>query len=125
RKQAALPDPLEAGELAVAVEPMTAGEDAIVPRVPVVRNDHSHARPDRTAADYERAVAADDGRVAHADPGHVSDRVQRTARQRPDRDSQVRRPHSAPQPRLLDPRRLAAPADAQTGLRGELPATIL
>ena len=43
-----LPDPLEPGELAVAVEPMRPGEDRLGPDVAIVRDDDGDAGADRT-----------------------------------------------------------------------------
>ena len=58
-QEARLADPLEAGQLAVAVEPVAAGEDGLAPDVAVVRDDDRDAGPDRAAADDERPVAVD------------------------------------------------------------------
>ena len=59
-----LADPLEAGQLAVAVEAVAAGEDGLGPDVVLVRDDDGDAGPDRALADDQRPVAADQRRVA-------------------------------------------------------------
>ena len=74
-QEARLADPLEAGELAVAVEAVAAREHGVGPDVVRVRDDDRDARPDRALADDERSVALDQRRVAHADARHVRDRV--------------------------------------------------
>ena len=70
-----LADPLEAGELAVAVEAVAAREHGLGPDVVLVRDDDGDAGPDRALPDDERPVAADQRRVADADARHVRDRV--------------------------------------------------
>ena len=62
-----LADPLEPGQLAVAVQAVAAGVDRLGEDVAVVRDDDRHAGPDRALADDERSVAADDRRVADPD----------------------------------------------------------
>ena len=50
-----LADPLQAGELAVAVEPMRSGEHRLRPRVAGVGDDDGDAGADRTLARPQRA----------------------------------------------------------------------
>src|SRR4051794_3967752 len=72
---------------------MTACEDALVPRILVVRDDHRDPGPNRAITDDERPVAPDERGVTDTYAGDIGDRVQRPARQRPDRDAEVRCSH--------------------------------
>ena len=92
---AGLADPLEPGQLAVAVEAMAAGVERLGPDVAVVRHDHRHAGPDRPLADDERAVAPDERRVADPDARHVRDRVGRARPAPPDDDPEIACSHRA------------------------------
>ena len=69
RQEARLADPLQAGQLAVAVEAVAAGEDRLEERVAVVGDDHRDAGADRSLADDPRPVAADQRGVADAHAG--------------------------------------------------------
>ena len=64
RQQARLADPLEPGQLAVAVEAVAAGEDRLGQASPSCGHDDRDAGPDRALADDERPVALDERRVA-------------------------------------------------------------
>jgi hypothetical protein len=88
RQEAGFADPLEAGQLAVAVEAVAAGEDGLDEGVAVVRDDHGHARPDRPFADDARPLPPDQRRVPNAHAGHVRDGVER-ARPEPAQDDSV------------------------------------
>ena len=83
-------DPFEAGQLAVAVEAVAAGEDR---RVRVRRHDHRDPGSDRSLADDERPVAFDDRGVSHADARDIRDGVERPRAAQPDGDAEVSRPH--------------------------------
>ena len=93
RQHPVLADPLEAGELAVAVEPMRPGEDRLGPDVAVVRDDDRHAGANRTLPRTQRTFAFDQGRVPDAHAGDIGDRVQRTRLHAPDPDAQLTRAH--------------------------------
>ena len=86
-------DPLEAGQLAVAVQAMTPGEDGFVPVVRSARHDDRHPGPYRTAADHERPVALDDRGVPDPHAGHIRDGVEGSRAAEPDGDPEVSRPH--------------------------------
>src|SRR6185369_7227263 len=90
-----LADPLEAGQLAVAVEAMTAGVHGLRPDVAVVGDDDRHPRPDGSLADDEAAVAANDRGVPDSDAGHVGDRIRRTRPAAADDDPEIPRSHQA------------------------------
>ena len=87
-QEAGLADPLEARQLAVAVEAVAAREDRLDEGVAVVRHHHGHAGPDRPLTDHPRSVAADQRRVPDAHARHVRDRVER-ARLQPPQDNPV------------------------------------
>ena len=101
-----LPDPLEPGELAVAVEPMRPGEDRLGPDVAVVRDDGGDAGADRSRARPQRAVARDERRVPDADAGDVGDRVERPRLHATDADPELTSAHRR------------SVATARSGLRG-------
>ena len=82
RQQTRLAHPLQAGQLAVAVEPVAAGEERCLGR-----DDHRHARAHR--------VAFDQGRVADAHARDVGDGVLCGRDAVADRDAQVSGPHVA------------------------------
>ena len=84
-EQARLADPLQAGQLPVAVQPVAAGERRLGVRV--VRGGEQHRHPGA------HGVAPDQGGVAHPDPGHVGDRVVRPWPAGADGDAQVPCPH--------------------------------
>src|SRR6185436_9226841 len=88
-----LADPLQARELAVAVEAVAAGVDGLGPDVAVVGNDHGDAGSDRTLADDQRPVAADHGRLADAHAGDVRDGVRGPRPATADDDPQVASSH--------------------------------
>ena len=83
-----LAHPLEAGQLAVAVEPVTAGEVRLEEPLRVGDQDR-HTRADRPVAAAQRAVALDERDRADLHPGYVGDRVARPGRQRADVDPEV------------------------------------
>jgi hypothetical protein len=84
-----LADPLEAGQLAVSVQAVAAGEGGLGPGVVGAGDDHRDAGPHRPAADDERAVDLDQRSVADADACDVGDRVRRSGRQAADDDREV------------------------------------
>jgi len=88
-QEARLPDPLEAGQLAVAVQRVAAGKDRLGEDVAIVRDDHRHAGSHGSLADHERAVAPDDRGVADADPRHVRDGIDGTWPAAADDDAQI------------------------------------
>ena len=90
-------DPFEAGQLAVAVEAVTAGEDRLAPIVGAARDDHGDAGPDRALADDQRSVARDERRVADANARDVRDGVEWPGPATPDDDAEVACTH----PRML------------------------
>ena len=92
-KHPGLPDPLEPGELAIAVEPMRPGEDRLVPDVAVVRHDRGDAGPDRSRARLQRAVARDQGRVADADAADIGDGIERSRLHATDADAELTSAH--------------------------------
>ncbi len=59
-------DPLQARQLAVAVEPVTAGEDGL-PADVAMGHDHGDARANGTMAGIERSFALDQRRDADRD----------------------------------------------------------
>ncbi len=89
RQETSLADPREPGQLAVAVQPMRAGERGIGPRRSRPRTHHRDSRAHRADADLERSVAADHRRMTHADALDVRDRVQRAGRPESDRQAEV------------------------------------
>ncbi len=88
-EQAGLTDPLEAGQLAVPVEPMRSGEHGLDPCVTVVRDDHGDPGPDGTQPPDERAVAADERPVTDPDARDVGDRAEGSRPTAADDDAQV------------------------------------
>jgi hypothetical protein len=72
---------------------MAAGEDRLHEWVPVVRDDHGDARPDRAVADDTRPVAPDQRGVAHAHTRNVGDRVVRAGPEPPEVDAVVASAH--------------------------------
>ncbi|MEJ7696895.1 MAG: hypothetical protein WKF78_09850 [Candidatus Limnocylindrales bacterium] len=66
RQLPGLAHPLEAGQLAVPVQPVAAGEDRLPAAFHAARQDDGHAGADRALADHQRAVARDEGRVPDA-----------------------------------------------------------
>ncbi len=104
-EESRLADPLEAGQLAVAVEPMAPGEDRLGPDLAVVRDDDGDAGPDRTLPTDQRTVAADDRPMADPDPGHVGDRVARAWLAEADDDAEVASSHPCSVPAGATPRR--------------------
>src|SRR5260221_3685683 len=93
-EQPRLTDPLQAGELAVAVERVRSGKDWLRRDVAVVGNDDRYAGPDRPFADDERPIPADDRRVADTDAGDVGDGVPGAGLALADDDSEVARPNA-------------------------------
>ena len=79
------------GELAVAVQPMTAGEDPLLPRIAAMRHDDRDTGPDRPPADDQRAVALDHRGVADPHAGDVGDGVERPGPAYPDSDAEIAR----------------------------------
>ena len=77
RQLAGLADPFEARQLAVAVQPVTAGEDRFSPVVPAVGHDDGDPGPDGTAADHQRPVALDDRGVPDPHARDIRDGVER------------------------------------------------
>ena len=67
-EHAGLPDPLQAGHLAVAVETVAAREDRVVPGETLPGTDDGHVCPDRSLPDDERALPPHDGGVPDAPP---------------------------------------------------------
>ena len=90
-EHAGLPDPVQAGDLAVAVQPVAPGEQRAV-LDPVVGNHDRDAGSDRSRPHPERAVPRDQRGVAHPDASHIGDRVQRARRVPADPDAQLARP---------------------------------
>ena len=90
-----LADPLEAGQLAIAVEPMRPGEDRLGPDVAVVRHDRGHPGPHRARAWPQRAVARDQGRVPDPDAGHVGDAIEGSRLHATDANAKLARAHRA------------------------------
>ena len=88
-----LADPLEPGELAVAVQSMTAREHRLRPRVAVVRDDDRDAGPHRPATDVELALSLDEGRVPDADARDVRDGVVDARTSASDDDAEIARSH--------------------------------
>jgi hypothetical protein len=78
-----LADPLEPGQLAVPVQPVRPGEDRLLPRVALVREDDGDSRSHR--------LALDEGRVTDADARDVGDGVLLAGRKSPDLDPEVSR----------------------------------
>ncbi len=123
-QEAALADPLEAGELAVAVQGVAAGEERLLADLALVRHDHRHAGAHRPLADDKGPVALDerDGTDAHA--GDVGDRVERAGRAQTDLDAYVTRSHTIlPDSVDLGRARLSAPCvpKASTTAAGRRP----
>ena len=75
-QQPGLADPLQAGQLAVSVEPMRARKQRLLPDH-TGGHDHRHARAHRTRAAAQGTIALDQGDVADPDARHVGDRVER------------------------------------------------
>ena len=94
-EQARLADPLEPGELAVAVEPVAAGEHRLGPDVALVGQDHGDAGAHRSLADDERAVALDQRRVPDAHAGDVGDGVVRPGLEAADTNAERSSGHAA------------------------------
>ena len=94
RQEAGLTDPLEAGQLAVPVQPVAAGEGGLGPGVVGAGHDDGDAGAHRAASDDQRAVAVDEGRVADADAGDIGDRVGLSRREAADDDPEVAGPLS-------------------------------
>jgi hypothetical protein len=92
-QEARLSDPLEAGQLAIAVEGVTTSEDRLPRCLARSGDDDRHTGPDRSAADDERAVAAHERRVPDANAGDVRDRVERPGRAETDDDAEVAGSH--------------------------------
>ena len=93
REMAGFADPLETGQLAIAIEGVAAGEDRLGPRVAVVRDDHRDAGPDGTGPDGEWPVAADDRGMTDTDTRDIGDRVERTGPPTTDDDPEIPRSH--------------------------------
>ena len=94
RQQARLADPFEAGHLAVAVEPMAARVDRLVPAIRAARHDHGDAGPDRARA--RRRAARRPRRSSRARPARPATSVMALpgpGRSTPDGDAEVSRPH--------------------------------
>ena len=92
-QQPGLADPLEPGQLAVAIEGVAAGVDGLGPGVAIVRDDDGDARPNRTLAHDKRAVAFDERGVAYPDARDVSDRVEGPRDAGTDDDAEVAGSH--------------------------------
>ncbi len=116
RQEPGFADPLQAGHLAVAVEPVAPGEDGLASVFGAARDDDRHACPDRASPDHERAVTVDDRGVADADAGHVRDGIPGAGLPAPDDDPQVSRPHRRMLAAPLTPRsfRVATSRTAHT-----------
>ena len=76
-QQARLPDPLEAGQLAVAIEAMASGKQRLTPDIALVGHDDGDTGSHRAFTNPEWSVAIDQGRMADPDPGDVADRIER------------------------------------------------
>jgi hypothetical protein len=85
-------NPLQAGQLAVAVEAVRAGEQRLLPRL-AGRQDHGDAGAHGSPADVQRAVPRDQRAVSDAHAGDIGDRVPAPRRSAADRDSVVSCPH--------------------------------
>ena len=105
-EQAGLADPFQPGQLAVAVEPMRAGEHGFGPDVAVVGDDHGDPGPDGPAAADQGSLAPDERPMADPDPRHVGDRVPRAGSTEPDDDAEIACSH----PSRVAVRRGPAPA---------------
>ena len=79
-EKAALFHPRGAGHLSVAVQTESPGINRIVQRIVAAWNDRGHAGADRTFADLEFSLAADQSREADFDSGDVRDRVEFSGR---------------------------------------------
>ena len=107
-QQPRLADPLEAGELAVAVEPVAAREHGLGPDVVLVRDDDRDPGPDGPLADHERPVAARSascgrpGRPATSVIASSSPGSSRPIR-RPSSRARIRPPPAAPASRSARP----------------------
>ena len=112
RQEPGLADPLQAGHLAVAVEPVATGEDGFASVLGAARDDDRDAGPDRASPDHERAVAVDDRGVADAHARHVRDGIAGAGLPAPDDDPEVSRPHR---------RMLAAPLGPRSARYGNVP----
>ena len=99
-----LADPLEAGQLAVAVQAMAAGEDRFAPRFRASRGHHGDAGPHRALADDQWTVAGDEGRVTDPNAGDIRDGIERPGLAASDGEAEVSQTH----PRMLAGRRVAA-----------------
>ena len=96
REQAALADPLEAGEVAAAVERVAAGEQRLHGDLALVRDDRRDAGAHRPLPHHERAgVALDERDAADGDAGHVGDGVQRPGRAEAELDAEVAGAHQS------------------------------
>jgi len=80
REHPRLANPVDARELAVAVETVGPGEHRRGPD-PAVGEDHRHPGADRAAADAQRTRSADERRVPDHDAVDIGDRVERSRRQ--------------------------------------------
>jgi para-aminobenzoate synthetase component 1 len=74
-EQAGLADPLQARQLAVAVENVPAGKDRLGPDSARVWNHDGYAGSDRAAPDHERPIAFDQSRVADPNTWNIGDGV--------------------------------------------------
>ena len=81
-----LANPLQTGQLTVAVEAVGTSEQRLPPERSR-RQDHRHPGANRAPADVERAVTLDQRRVTHPHTGHVGDRVVGPSRSLADDDS--------------------------------------
>ncbi len=88
-----LPDPLQPGELAVAVEPVRPGEHRLGPYVAVVGDHHGDPGSHRPLAGPQPAVTADQRGVADADTGDIGDGVEGAGFHAPDSDAEVSGAH--------------------------------
>ncbi len=95
-QEAGLANPLEAGQLAVAVEAVAAGEERLEEDLAIVGDHHRDAGADWPLADHARALPADERRVPDAHTGDVGDGVVRPRRQPAEDDPVVACAHVTP-----------------------------
>ena len=87
-----LANPLQTGQLTVAVEAVGTSEQGLPPQRSR-RQDHRHPGANRAPADLERALTLDQRRVTNPHTGHVGNRVVGTWRSLADDDPGFARSH--------------------------------